>query len=176
MEKRPLKAHSGLGRIDARFMQKFTTSLKGHAILPDDRSYTRARRVWNHAVNVYPEIIVRCADVDDVVRAIEFSRRHELGIAVRSGGHSFAGHGVCDGGLVLDLSMMNRVEVDSDQLVARIEPGVRAGELDCLTQAFDLAVPLGSCPSVGVAGYSLGGGEGSPYSEAGLWLRQSEPR
>jgi FAD/FMN-containing dehydrogenase len=123
MEKRPVRAAAGLRRIDARLVEKFTASLKGHAILPDDQPYPRARRVWNHAVNLYPEIIVQCADVDDVMRAMEFSRRHDLATAIRSGGHSFAGHGVCDGGLVIDLSTMKRVEIDPGHLVARIEPG-----------------------------------------------------
>ena len=81
---------------------------------------------------------------------------------MRSGcGHSFAGHGVCDGGIVVDLSIMKQVQIDPSNLSAKIQSGVLAGELDCLTQAFEMAVPLGSCPSVGVSGYTLGGGEGS---------------
>jgi FAD/FMN-containing dehydrogenase len=161
MAKRSVRAPEGIRRIDAHLEKKFAASFEGRVILPDDKHYPRARRVWNHAVNAYPEIIAQCANLDDIVRAIEFSRRHDLATAVRSGGHSFAGHGVCDGGLVIDLSTMKRVEIDPGHLSARIEPGVLAGELDCLTQAFEMAVPLGSCPSVGVAGYSLGGGEGS---------------
>jgi FAD/FMN-containing dehydrogenase len=161
MAKRSVRAPEGIRRIDPHLKKKFATSFEGRVILPDDKHYLRARRVWNHAVNAYPEIIAQCANVDGIVRAIEFSRRHDLATAVRSGGHSFAGHGVCDGGLVIDLSTMKRVEIDPRHLSARIEPGVLAGELDCLTQAFEMAVPLGSCPSVGVAGYSLGGGEGS---------------
>jgi FAD binding domain-containing protein/berberine-like enzyme len=145
----------------AQAARKFAASLKGRVILRGDTQYSKARRVWNHAVNAFPEVIVRCANVDDIVRAIEFSRQHDLAAAVRSGGHSFAGHGVSNGGLVIDLSPMKRVEIDPCRLSASIEPGVLAGELDCITQAFEMAVPLGSCPSVGVAGYSLGGGEGS---------------
>jgi len=145
----------------AQAAKKFAASLKGRVILPGDTLYSQARRVWNHAVNAYPEVIVRCANVDDIVRAIDFAHRYDLDTAVRSGGHSFAGYGVSDGGLVIDLSTMKRVEIDPRHFNASIEPGVLAGELDCLTQAFEMAVPLGSCPSVGVAGYSLGGGEGS---------------
>jgi hypothetical protein len=161
MAKRPVRECDGIRRIDAHLVKNFAASCKGHVILPNDKRYSQARRVWNHAVNAFPEVIVQCATVDDIVRAIEFSRRHDLTTAVRAGGHSFAGHGVCDGGLVIDLSPMKRAEIDPRQLRARIEPGMLAGELDCLTQAFELVVPLGSCPSVGVAGYSLGGGEGS---------------
>ena len=130
-------------------------------IVPGDRPYHKARRVWNRAVNVHPAIIARCANTQDVVRAVEFARRYGLLTAIRSGGHSFAGHGVCEGGMVIDLSSMKRAGIDPLRKIITIETGVIAGELDCLTQAFKLAVPLGSCPTVGVAGYSLGGGEGS---------------
>jgi hypothetical protein len=102
-----------------------------------------------------------CVNQEDVVRSIKFARDHNLVLAVRSGGHSFAGHGACDDGLVINLSMMKRVQVDALARTVRIESGTRAGELDQVTQAFGLAIPLGSCPTVGVAGYTLGGGEGS---------------
>jgi len=139
----------------------FSKSLTGEVVLPGDRSYGKLRRVSNHAVNKYPAIIVRCADGKDVQLAVEFARDKSLLTAVRSGGHSFAGHGVCDDGIVIDLSAMKRVQIDPAHETIRIEPGILAGELDCLTQSFRMAVPLGSCPTVGVAGYSLGGGESS---------------
>jgi FAD/FMN-containing dehydrogenase len=147
--------------IDLRSIRKFATSLCGEVIVPGDHPYHKARRVWNRAVNVHPAIIARCANTQDVVRAVEFARRYGLLTAIRSGGHSFAGHGVCEGGMVIDLSSMKRARIDPLRRIITIETGVLAGELDCLTQAFKLAVPLGSCPTVGVAGYSLGGGEGS---------------
>ena len=140
---------------------KFARSLTGEAVLPRDRSYRKLRRVSNRAVNRHPAIIVRCADRKDVQLAIEFARDKGLLTAVRAGGHSFAGHGVCDDGIVIDLSAMKRVHIDPAHETIRIEPGILAGELDCLTQSFRMAVPLGSCPTVGVAGYSLGGGESS---------------
>jgi hypothetical protein len=139
----------------------FAKSLSGEVVLPRDRSYGKLRRVNNHAVNKHPAIIVRCAARKDVQLAVEFARDKDLLTAVRSGGHSFAGHGVCEDGIVIDLSTMKRVEVDPAREIVRIEPGITAGELDCLTQSFRMAVPLGSCPTVGVAGYSLGGGESS---------------
>src|ERR1700722_11778978 len=161
MTKRSIRARECCGGVDVHLLKQFAASLKGQAILHDDKQYSRARRVWNRAVNAYPAIIARCANVDDIVRAVEFSHRHDLLIAVRSGGHSFAGYGVCDGGIVVDLSIMKQVQIDPSNLRAKIQSGVLAGELDCLTQAFEMAVPLGSCPSVGVSGYTLGGGEGS---------------
>jgi FAD binding domain-containing protein/berberine-like enzyme len=139
----------------------FAKSLTGEVVLPHDRSYGKLRRVSNHAVDKHPAIIVRCVNRKDVQLAVEFARDRGLITAVRSGGHSFAGHGVCDDGLVIDLSPMKRAWIDPGHEKIRIEPGIIAGELDCLTQSFRMAVPLGSCPTVGVAGYSLGGGESS---------------
>src|ERR1700735_1861396 len=81
-------------------IRKFADNFKGQIILPGDASYERARRVWNHAVDLHPAAIARCAGNEDVVRAIDFARANDLLAALRSGGHSFAGHGTCDGGLV----------------------------------------------------------------------------
>lgn len=102
------------------------------------------------------------------MRAIEFAREDNFLIAVRSGAHGFAGHGTCDGGLVIDLSMMKRLEMDPANAMVRLQSGVLAGELDKVTNAFLMAVPLGSCPSVGVAGYALGGGEGALTPKLGF--------
>ena len=140
---------------------RFAKSLSGEVVLPQERRYGALRKVKNRAVNKRPAIIVRCADRKDVQLAVDFARHNGLLTAVRSGGHSFAGYGVCDGGLVIDLSAMKRVQINPAHETIRIEPGIIAGELDCLTHSFRMAVPLGSCPSVGVAGYSLGGGESS---------------
>ena len=117
-----------------------------------------------------------CVTEEDVVRSIEFARNHQLIVAVRSGGHSFAGHGVCDEGLVINLSQMKRVQLDALAATVRFESGIRAGELDQVTQAFGLAVPLGSCPMVGVAGYALGGGEGSLTRNSGTAVTASLQR
>jgi FAD/FMN-containing dehydrogenase len=149
-------------------IRKFAANFHGVTILPDDPRYEKARRVWNHVVDLHPAIIARCSDNEDVVRAIEFARAQDLLVAVRSGGHSFAGHGTCDGGMVLDLSRMKRTEIDPIRAVVRLQTGVLAGELDLLTNAFSMAVPLGSCQSVGVAGYALGGGESALTPKLGF--------
>ena len=104
----------------------------------------------------------------DVVRAIEFAHAHDLTVAIRSGGHSFAGHGTCDGGIVIDLSLMKRIEIDASRASVRLQAGILAGELEQVTNAFSMAVPLGSCPSVGVAGYALGGGESALTPKLGF--------
>jgi hypothetical protein len=140
-------------------LNKFAAALDGELILPADARYETARRVWNHAIEVHPAAIVRCASTQDVVRAIEFAHQANFAVAVRSGGHSFAGHGTCEGGMVLDMSLMKRLEIDPHRQWVRLQTGVLAGELDLATNAFSMAVPLGSCPAVGVAGYALGGGE-----------------
>jgi FAD/FMN-containing dehydrogenase len=167
MAKRSLSFPANTEPVDLRSVRKLVGSMTGNVIIPGDHHYGRARRVWNHAVNCHPAIIARCANTEDVVRAVEFARDRGLPTAIRSGGHSFAGHGVCEGGMVIDLSSMKRAKLDPSRKAIKIETGVIAGELDCLTQAFKLAVPLGSCPSVGVAGYSLGGGEGSLTTKLG---------
>src|SRR5580704_9844957 len=142
--------------------------LNGAVIVAGDPRYEKARRVWNHAVDLHPAIIARCATTEDVVRSIEFAHAHELTVAIRSGGHSFAGHGTCDGGLVIDLSLMKRIAIDATRASVRLQAGVLAGELDQVTNAFSMAVPLGSCPSVGVAGYALGGGESALTPKLGF--------
>jgi FAD/FMN-containing dehydrogenase len=150
-----------IAHLDSESIRKFAESIAGEIILPDDERYQKARRVWNHAVDKHPAMITRCAGVDDVRRAIEFARRNELLTSVRSGGHSFAGQSVCDGGMVIDLSLMKNATVEPGRQLITIGGGVANGELDCLAQAFKLATPLGSCLTVGVSGYALGGGESS---------------
>jgi FAD/FMN-containing dehydrogenase len=147
--------------LNQRTLRRFAQHLKGEIILPKDRLYSTARRVWNRAVNQKPQLIARCVNSQDVIRAIQFAVDNELLTAVRAGGHSFAGHGVCDGGIVIDLSPMTQVTIDPMSKLVRIAPGVLGQQLDHIAQAFKLAVPLGSCPSTGVVGYALGGGAGS---------------
>ena len=158
---RQLTSNTGAASIDLRLVRKLEASFSGDLVLPRDQIYGRLRRVANHAVNRHPAIIARCRNRKDVQLAIDFARSQDLLTAVRSGGHSFAGYGVCEAGLVVDLSLMKRVHVDPLNKRVVVEPGIVAGELDGLTQPFRMAVPLGSCSSVGVAGYSLGGGESS---------------
>src|SRR5580658_1534898 len=98
-------------------------SLTGDIVLPSDSHYSKLRRVRNHTVNMHPALIVRCADREDVQRAVEFARQHSLPTAIRAGGHSFAGHGTCENGLVIDLSTMKGAHVDPIRERIKIEPG-----------------------------------------------------
>jgi FAD/FMN-containing dehydrogenase len=142
-------------------LRRFAKGFKGPIIRPEDARYPHARRVWNHAVNRYPQLIARCTDDNDVIRAVELARNYDLLAAIRAGGHSFAGYGVCEGGIVIDVSPMKTATISPAAQLIRIGPGILGNQLDCMTQAFQLAVPLGSCPSTGVVGYALGGGTGS---------------
>ena len=147
--------------LSAMAVRRLKSCFNGEIITPRSRDYRAASRVWNRAVKKNPAIIAQCMSRDDVLRSIEFARRNDLVISLRSGGHSFGGFGVCDNGIVVDVSRMRRTQIAPESAMVTVEPGIRGGELDCITQAFKMAVPLGSCPAVGVAGYALGGGEGS---------------
>jgi FAD/FMN-containing dehydrogenase len=115
-----------------------------------------------------PALIARCASVDDIKAAIEFARAHELLVAVRGGGHSVAGHGTCDDGLVIDLSLMQQVRVDPVERIAVVQPGLTWGSVDRATQEHGLAVTGGIVSATGVAGLTLGGGLGWLMRKHGL--------
>lgn len=140
----------------------------GALIRPGDADFDQARRVWNGMIDKSPALIARCACADDVKAAVEFARAHELLVAVRGGGHSVAGHGTCDDGLVIDLSLMRAVQVDPDERLALVQPGLNWGGLDRATQAHALAVTGGIVSSTGVAGLALGGGIGWLMRKHGL--------
>ena len=126
------------------------------------------RAAANALVDRRPAVIARCLGADDVARAFDFARAHALEVAVRGGGHNPAGHCVCDGGLVIDLSLMRGVAVDGDARTARAEGGARWLDFDPATQAFGLVTPGGVVGSTGVAGLTLGGGIGHLTAQHGL--------
>ena len=127
--------------------------------MPGDTVYDDARRVWNRAIDRRPSAIVRCADADDVRRAIDLARTTGVPLAVRSGGHSQAGLGVCDGGIVVDLGALRAVTVDAEHRSVRVASGARVADVMDATQARGLVTPMGGCPEVGVGGLTVGGGE-----------------
>jgi hypothetical protein len=153
--------------VDAAAIRKLASQIAGQVITPEAPDYEQSRLVGNRAYDRHPALIVRCADASDVTRALDFGQSQSLPLAVRGGGHSAAGFGVCDGGLVIDLSGMKRVEVDTDRRVARAEAGSLVRDVDQATQHFGLATTLGTCPTVGIAGLTLGGGLGFLMSKYG---------
>lgn len=155
-------------KLDEGAFAELEGSFKGDLIRPADPAYDDARRVWNASIDRRPALIARCTGVADVVAALAFARRTGLLTAVRSGGHSFPGHGVCDDGIVIDLGRMKGLWVDPDTRVARAQAGVLLGELDRETQQFGLVVPAGIVTHTGLAGLTLGGGIGHTTRKFGL--------
>ena len=141
-------------------VQQLRAALRGALIRPGDPDYEVARQVWNGAVNRHPTLIAYCTGVTDVLTCVRFAREQNLHTAVRSGGHHVAGIALCDGGLVIDLSRLKGIRVDPEARLAVAQGGVRWGELDRETQAFGLATPGGTESDVGIAGLTLGGGNG----------------
>ncbi|MGH2616156.1 MAG: FAD-binding oxidoreductase [Thermomicrobiales bacterium] len=154
--------------IDDGALETFRSDFRGPLLRPGDEGYDSVRQVWNAMVDRRPSLIARCAGMVDVMRAVEFARCHDLLIAVRGGGHNVAGNAVCDGGLMIDLSLLKGVHVDPMAGTARAEGGVTWGELDRETQAFGLATTGGTVSTTGIGGLTLGGGFGWLMRRHGL--------
>jgi FAD/FMN-containing dehydrogenase len=157
-----------MGAVALEGLDELRRSLAGAALVPADPGYDAARVCFNALVDRRPAVIVRCLGAGDVASAFEFAREHELEVAVRGGGHNPAGHCLLDGGLVIDLSRLRRVEVDADARIARAEGGATWADFDSATQAFGLVTPGGVVGSTGVAGLTFGGGIGHLTAQYGL--------
>jgi FAD/FMN-containing dehydrogenase len=149
-------------------LARLAGEMKGQVITAGDAEYERARRVWNGMIDRRPAGIARCVDADDVAAAIAFADQAQLPVAVRGGAHNIAGNATCDGGLVIDLGVMKRIEVDRDARRARAGGGVTWGEFDRASQRDGLATTGGLMPSTGIAGFTLGGGLGHLMRSCGL--------
>jgi hypothetical protein len=145
---------------------------RGELIRPDDPAYDEHRGIWNGSIDRRPNLIARCAGVADVIAAVRFGSENGQIAAVRSGGHSYPGLCVCDGGMVIDLGRMRGIRVDPEARTARAQAGVLLGELDREAQAFGLAVPAGIVTHTGLAGLTLGGGIGWLERKHGLTIDQ----
>ena len=143
-------------------------SLEGAIILPGDPTYDKARSIWNAMIDRKPALIVRCRSEADVAQAVNYARENQLAVAVRGGGHNIAGHAVCDGGMMIDLSTMNDVRVDASARRAYVRPGATLFDVDRATQAHGLATPVGINSTTGIAGLALGGGFGWLSRKYGL--------
>lgn len=154
--------------LDQAGIDNFKASLRGELIQRSDEGYDAARKIYNGMIDKRPLMIARCADVADVITAVTFAREHDVLLAIRSGGHNGAGLGICDDGLVIDLSRMKGVRVDPAKGTVRVEPGCTWGDVDHATHAFGLAVPCGIISTTGVPGLALGGGHGYLTRKYGL--------
>ena len=157
-------------RVEEAAVEKFKTVLRGQVLRPSDHPYDEARKVWNGMFDRRPALIARCAGTADVINAVNFARDNGLRVAVRGGGHSFPGHSVCDGGLVIDLSHMRSTRVDPAARTARAQAGAKWIDFDHETQAFGLATTGGTASDTGIAGLTLGGGLGWLSSKHGLTI------
>jgi len=156
--------------MDMQVITTFIKGFRGDVLSPIDDGYDEARALYNGMIDKRPRLIARCADVADVVTAVNFGRDHDMLVAVRGGGHSGAGLGSCDDGLVIDLSRLKSVRVDPREGTVRVEPGCTHADVDHATSAFGLAVPAGLVASTGIAGLTLGGGHGHLTRQYGLTI------
>lgn len=156
--------------LDELTIQKLKSSVRGTVIQPEDPSYEEERKVYNGMIDKRPLMIIKCRDVADVMEAVSFGQIHQLRIAIRGGGHNAAGLGVCDDGLVVDLSLMRGLYVNQQQNTIRAEAGCLLGDLDHATQAFGKAVPTGILSTTGISGLTLGGGLGHLSRAYGLTI------
>lgn len=156
--------------LDASVIEEFASQIRGKIILPGDTNYDETRKVYNAMINKHPGIIVKCVDVADVIHAVNFGRENNLLVAVRGGGHNGGGLGICDDGLVIDLSGIKFVLVDTAEKTVRVGGGNVWGEVDHATHPFGLAVPAGIISTTGVGGLTLGGGVGHLSRKYGLTI------
>jgi FAD/FMN-containing dehydrogenase len=151
-------------------LDKLKESIRGKVLTAESEQYNEVRTIWNAMIDKRPALIVRCCSAADVMRAVRFATEHKLLVAVRGGGHNIAGNAVCDGGLMIDLSPMKSVRIDTKGMTAHVEPGVTLGEFDRDAQAFGLATPVGINSTTGIAGLTLGGGFGWLSRKLGLTI------
>jgi len=156
--------------LDPAIIAAFRNQLQGKTVLPSDADYNETRKVYNAMIDKHPGMIVMCADVADVIAAVNFGRDNNLLIAVRGGGHNGGGLGLCNDGLVIDLSGLKFVRVDSSDDTVRVGGGNILHEVDHATHPFGLAIPAGMVSSTGVGGLTLGGGVGYLTRKYGLTI------
>ncbi len=156
--------------IDDALVQELSSKLRGTIVLPESGEYDEEREVYNAMIDKYPAMIIKCADVADVIESVNFGRQNDLLVAVRGGGHNGGGLGICDNGIVIDLSGLKFVRVNQADNTVRVGGGNVWGEVDHATHPFGLAIPAGIISSTGVGGLTLGGGIGYLSRKYGLTI------
>jgi hypothetical protein len=156
--------------LAASLIKDFASQLNGEIIMPSDASYDETRQVFNAMIDKHPGMFAMCTDVADVIASVNFARENDLTVAIRGGGHNGGGLGLCDDGLVIDLSGIKFVRVDTSNNTVRVGGGNIWGEVDHATHPFGLAVPAGIISTTGVGGLTLGGGVGYLSRKYGLTI------
>src|SRR5215212_11045276 len=142
----------------------------GSVLQGGDEGFRAARQIWNGNIQREPAAIARCTGTADVLAAVRFAREQGLPIAIRGGGHAVAGHAICEGGLVVDLSAMTGVRVDPLTATVRAQGGCLWRHVDHESQAFGLAMTGGIVTHTGIGGLTLGGGIGHLMRHFGLTI------
>jgi len=146
--------------LSAQAIEGLRGQLRGRLLTREHPDYEAARRIWNGMIDRKPALIARCLGAADVAACIRFARAQKRALSVRGGGHNIAGTSLCEGGLVIDLSLLRSVQVDPLARRAQVQPGATLADFDAEAQAFGLATPLGINSTTGIAGLTLGGGFG----------------
>ncbi len=149
---------------------EFRKQFRGTVLEPGQAGYEESRKVYNGMIDRRPRLIAQCLDVADVISAVQMAKPNALRVSLRGGGHSAAGLGVCDEGMVIDLSLINFVKVDASARTVLVGAGCKWSDVDQATHPFGLAVPSGIVSSTGVAGLTLGGGMGHLSRRYGLTI------
>lgn len=156
--------------IEKAALEELSGSLRGNLLLPGNPGYDKARKVLNPGIDKYPALVVQPDGVTDIRQAVMFARERNLLLAVKCGGHSYAGKSTCDGGLQIDLSTFRHARVDVANRIAHVAGGSLLGELDRETMAFDLVTTAGTVSHTGIGGLTTAGGFGRVGRRFGLAL------
>lgn len=152
----------------ARLAGELQSFFNGRILIDGDEGYEAARKIWNGMIDRRPALIARCTETSDIQQAVIFARKNNLLISVRGGGHNVSGNAVCDGGIMIDLSLMKAVKVYPGEKFAVVEMGATWGDFDNATQQYGLGTTGGLITTTGVAGLTLGGGVGWLVRKYGL--------
>ncbi len=155
---------------DTLLIKNFASQFKGEVVMPTDAEYDETRKVFNAMIDKHPRVFAICKDVADVIAAVNFARENHFTLAIRGGGHNGGGLGLCNDGLVIDLSGIKFVQVDTSNNTVKVGGGNIWSEVDQATHAFGLAVPSGIISTTGVGGLTLGGGIGYLSRKYGLTI------
>ncbi len=157
-------------KLDENSIQQLKAAVRGRIIEPTDKDYDDVRKVYNAMIDKKPRLIVRCADVADVIACVNFARKNRLLLSIRGGGHNAGGLGITDDALVIDLAPIKYTRVDPEAGTVMVGGGCVWGDVDHATHAFGFAVPSGIISTTGVGGLTLGGGIGHLTRKCGLTI------